>query len=822
MHRGLSRGMGIMLVVTCVLFQRRGLLTWQEAAFMLACVVMQEGYLQLRALNRVRPLLIGSYFALPTAMLLSTLPLIEPYRGNAIDLMQNTPVPVVLVSVQVMVLYVRESPRLSSIVLVLALFAVVIGLKRPVNDVTWTWLLAIGVIAAAYVALTFPARTYYSIASARSRASAPRVASSPAGVARPEYLMALGSACTLVPIAAVALFFLLPRIDLGAKMDAVEISGDPNNPTPFKNPNANKPKSRDGGKSTREPNGPTVTGMANHVNLGDFGAIKRDTTELGTIVVPGRRVGAPVYLRASTLSRFDGEQWLASDSRTGRVDIPEAAAANFTGGPERQPGQADRRRYEIKLKAAAFGADGEVPLVSDPLMIRGLQGRATWDPTTGTLFCKGFTNGAEYMLDASVLTQRPEQIAATLRGKPPVRVENSVLPDEYWDLPPDLLAAIRQRWTHFTKVNERAWSYKDDRGRNAYSAYAAARYIVDYFRDATFGGKQAYEYSLEKRPKAGADSIFRFLTTERYGHCEYFASAACAVLRAAGIPCRLAAGFAVTDYDEVLGVFTVLASDAHAWIEVYTEEYGWLALDPTPAQGQARPSPANVSETPTPGPSDPEKPDPAKEPEKPAAVENRPRDPFESFTRDSQSELVRNSREAIDNAMKRADETLAPLTNWMPSFMPQHGLWRVMLLGIGPSLLFVVWMWRRGKRRTKERRVLEQMGVPTEQARQRGLYAQLLLLLAKHGYHKRSHETPREFAARIVEKSGPAFAALQPLTEIFYLARFSLTKAAAEAEKEFKHGLSAFAAQLRLLAKASPERSAPGGGSGGGTAPNPT
>ncbi len=58
---------------------------------------------------------------------------------------------------------------------------------------------------------------------------------------------------------------------------------------------------------------------------------------------------------------------------------------------------------------------------------------------------------------------------------------------------------------------------------------------------------------------------------EKKGVCDEFANLAAAILRAKGIPTRVAVGI----------TFDGLNWGNHAWIEVYHKEYGWLASDPT-------------------------------------------------------------------------------------------------------------------------------------------------------------------------------------------------------------------------------------------------
>jgi hypothetical protein len=73
-----------------------------------------------------------------------------------------------------------------------------------------------------------------------------------------------------------------------------------------------------------------------------------------------------------------------------------------------------------------------------------------------------------------------------------------------------------------------------------------------------------------------------FITTGRVGYCEQYAAALAWLVRAAGIPARVAFGF--TRGDRRNGnTFTVSNLNLHAWTEVYFQGFGWVPFDATPA-----------------------------------------------------------------------------------------------------------------------------------------------------------------------------------------------------------------------------------------------
>jgi hypothetical protein len=88
----------------------------------------------------------------------------------------------------------------------------------------------------------------------------------------------------------------------------------------------------------------------------------------------------------------------------------------------------------------------------------------------------------------------------------------------------------------------------------------------------------------------GPEPLLEFLFHTHAGYCQHFAGAAALLLRTAGVPTRLAVGFAT---GEQVGhnTWAVRDEDAHVWIEVYFPTVGWVPFNPTPASAQADISP---------------------------------------------------------------------------------------------------------------------------------------------------------------------------------------------------------------------------------------
>jgi transglutaminase-like putative cysteine protease len=116
------------------------------------------------------------------------------------------------------------------------------------------------------------------------------------------------------------------------------------------------------------------------------------------------------------------------------------------------------------------------------------------------------------------------------------------------------------------------------------SDYDKAMAIQQYLR-ATGG----FTYSLTLAPPAkdrsgkdaGFDPLTNFLVTKK-GYCVQFATAMVMMSRAVGIPAHMATGFTPGTLSK--GVWTVSASDAHAWPELYLDGLGWTRFEPTPSR----------------------------------------------------------------------------------------------------------------------------------------------------------------------------------------------------------------------------------------------
>jgi transglutaminase-like putative cysteine protease len=92
--------------------------------------------------------------------------------------------------------------------------------------------------------------------------------------------------------------------------------------------------------------------------------------------------------------------------------------------------------------------------------------------------------------------------------------------------------------------------------------------------------QREYSYSMEPPAAATEDPLADFLFTRRKGHCEYFATALAVLLRTHGFATRVMTGF--FGGERVEDGYLLRAADAHAWVQVWIPERGFVTFDATP------------------------------------------------------------------------------------------------------------------------------------------------------------------------------------------------------------------------------------------------
>jgi hypothetical protein len=277
--------------------------------------------------------------------------------------------------------------------------------------------------------------------------------------------------------------------------------------------------------------------------------------------------------------------------------------------------------------------------------------------------------------------------------------------------------------------------------------------VIEHFK--------TYDYSIQPPGFPGLGAVTRFLQ-RRKGHCTHFASAAALLLRAQGIPTRVAAGFVATRYSPEDEALLVTTRDAHAWIEVFFEGRGWIAFDPTP-------------------------------PDRRLAALRR------ADGRGGGGAFAVWMGDVVEDfsgwAARGGDllylESLLGVLGEAPRVLAGAVRQSAFLVGAGALALVALIAWCVARVLTRRPAATERSGLLADSH-----YAQLLAALARHGFHKRPAQTPREFAALVALSGGAPFGPVQPITERLYRVRFGGQALADEEERT----IDAFIVGLRARA----------------------
>ncbi|MDC1280395.1 transglutaminase-like domain-containing protein, partial [Pelagibacteraceae bacterium] len=114
----------------------------------------------------------------------------------------------------------------------------------------------------------------------------------------------------------------------------------------------------------------------------------------------------------------------------------------------------------------------------------------------------------------------------------------------------------------------------------AKKTYANSKNDNDYIKKILkeFSSGKFY-YSL--KPANYGNNYSKFFLETKEGYCEYYSGTLAILTRSVGIPSRIVTGFFGGEYNDYGKFFNFNQSDAHAWVEVWFKNKGWIRIDPT-------------------------------------------------------------------------------------------------------------------------------------------------------------------------------------------------------------------------------------------------
>lgn len=289
-----------------------------------------------------------------------------------------------------------------------------------------------------------------------------------------------------------------------------------------------------------QPSSSGKTGISDTMSPGMFSKLA-ETDELAFRVEFDDRTPPlrALYWRGLVLSRFDGRTWRQSDFRQRVKDIRAYYRINEENKPYRyrlimEPSE----RHWMFVLSGTLEDDADSHYYDDFTLQQGRQidSRQSWQLVS-------WPQSQRLLHDNSIQRQASLQ-----------------LPDGF---------------------NPQTLALADQLRAAADSDLDYLQRVLDFFKDNNF------VYTLEP-PLLGRHSVDDFLFGSRQGFCEHYASAFTVLARAGGVPARVVTGYQGGDINPYEQHVTVRQLDAHAWVEVWLQDKGWIRMDPTYAVAPQR------------------------------------------------------------------------------------------------------------------------------------------------------------------------------------------------------------------------------------------
>ncbi|MET8757036.1 DUF3488 and transglutaminase-like domain-containing protein [Lentzea sp. NPDC004782] len=145
-------------------------------------------------------------------------------------------------------------------------------------------------------------------------------------------------------------------------------------------------------------------------------------------------------------------------------------------------------------------------------------------------------------------------------------------------LTPDSKNAVDAEYYKFDGVEQKVVDLANKIVEGATNNFDKAAALTSYFNNPVNG----FKYDLKTQGDVTKDALTDFVTKGKVGYCEQFASAMAVMARVVGLPSRVAIGFTAGVQSADHSYRVISTDDAHAWVEIFFPNHGWMTFDPTP------------------------------------------------------------------------------------------------------------------------------------------------------------------------------------------------------------------------------------------------
>ena len=475
-----------------------------------------------------------------------------------------------------------------------------------------------------------------------------------------------------------------------------------------------------------------TTGFSEQVDLGVIGPVKQDPSIVMRVELPDRTEHdskrEPLYLRGAAYNRYDGKSWSNSlPHRRMLTELPEGTFTLRTSGAK-PSGAARPLRQDILLEpidtTVLFGAPFPTSVKGHFLSVQS--------DLMGSL-------SLPYPLHARsqyTVYSSPTTLNA-------VEKHASALPY------PDF---VLQQYLQVPAVNEHILELARQITKPATSIAQAVALVRAHLL-------AHYRYNLDVPSLQSSHPLEDFLLTRKTGYCEHYATAMVVMLRTVGIPARLVTGFLATEWNDYGGYYTVRQRDAHAWVEVYFPQSGWITMDPTPPSPDAAGAPWWQSAT--------------------SAMDSlriKWDRLFVHYSAHDQFTVVQGIREGGEAVRAGLSETMSALsaqavaiisrvvTTLTPSGVPHHAATFLLALAAVYGGMRILRRFRNGPTHDRVFSTQQQTVITR--------YTTMRQCCAQRGITKSAGTTPLEFLDQIQARWGEAWPSAHALTQLYSRVRF--------------------------------------------------
>ena len=315
-------------------------------------------------------------------------------------------------------------------------------------------------------------------------------------------------------------------------------------------------------------------------------APETEQIEVGPEILPPPRTDHMKRERANqTLTlKFSDDKFLSGGdydwvSRSGTVDslLPKKFTIDINDPSEDASLPDDIQELAVELRstakqAASGAADQSISvLLPDDLIVLDsqtdsgggvgsitLQRKAPIAPDiTGWSFDTKFAEDDSYGMESFVSTATDDELRRARSSY------DRFISDHYLQLPASLPQRVRDLALQLTQGQD--------------NPLDKALAVQEYLRGPTF----TFSREIDAPPR-GDDGVDNFLFETKTGYSDYFGSSMAVMLRVAGVPARMAVGYAPGELEQESGRRLIRDSDSHSWVQVYFPSYGWIDFEPTP------------------------------------------------------------------------------------------------------------------------------------------------------------------------------------------------------------------------------------------------